>query len=382
MWMEIERFIRVTSTGDWILLALFLFSLLVQSGFYLLAYLKLARYKIPSRKNTGKPVTVIICARNEAENLERFLPKVLDQDYPEFEVVVVNDRSTDNTEEVLALLSIEHPRLRFTSIPVNGKSAPGKKLALTVGFKSARFDHLVLTDADCYPVSDQWLKKMASHFSASRKLVLGYGGYERRKGLLNALIRYETVFTALQYLSFAIKGKPYMGVGRNLAYEKKLFFENRGFSTHYHLPSGDDDLFVNETATSKNTTVEFRPESHTLSVPEISFRNWIKQKQRHLTAGNRYSTVSKIRIGTELISRIVLYTSLIILITSSPWNWPVLVAFGVFLIIRLIVFKLGSNRLAEYDLLLPSLLFDPLMPLILLGIWLSNIFVSRYQPWN
>jgi len=212
--------------------------------------------------------------------------------------------------------------------------------------------------------------------------VLGYGGYERKKGLLNLLIRYETVFTAIQYFSFAIKGKPYMGVGRNLAYEKELFFENRGFARHYHLASGDDDLFVNETATEENTALELTPEARTLSVPESSIGSWIKQKQRHLTAGGHYRTGSRINIGGELISRVFLYASFIILCAGSTWRWPVIAVFGVLLITRLIVFKLGMDRLSESDLLLPSLLFDPIMPLILGGIWISNIFVTRYQPWN
>lgn len=382
MEMELETLIRITSPGGWVLLAIFFIALLVQAFYYLHIYLRLPLYKEPSRKKSTGPISVVICARNEADNLERFLPPVLEQDYPEFEVVVVNDRSTDRTEEVLALLAGKYPGLRFTGIPVNGKYAHGKKLALTVGIKSARYDHLVLTDADCYPASDRWLRRMSSHFSRKRKIVLGYGGYERKKGLLNLLIRYETVFTAIQYLSSAIRGKPYMGVGRNLAYDRALFFENRGFASHYHLSSGDDDLFVNETATGENTAVELAPEARTLSVPESSFRSWIKQKQRHLTAGKYYRTGSRIRIGGELISRIMLYSSFFILCAGSPWRWPAVILFGLLVITRLVVFKLGMGRLGESDLLLPSLLFDPLIPLILAMIWVSNIFVTRYQPWN
>jgi hypothetical protein len=240
----------------------------------------------------------------------------------------------------------------------------------------------LLTDADCYPKSDQWLQRMVSNLSREKKIVLGYGGYERKRGLLNLLIRYETVFTAIQYLSYAIKGRPYMGVGRNLAYEKALFFENKGFASHYHIASGDDDLLVNQISTRMNTAIEISKESHTLSIPKNNFRDWIKQKQRHLSAGNLYKPGSRLRIAGELISRLVFYAGFVLITIYSQWIWLATGLFGILLLTRLVIFKLGMRRLDEKYLLLPSLMFDPVMPLILGIIWFSNIFVSRYQPWR
>ncbi len=380
--MEFKDIIGNTGTLEWVLLALFLTSSLIQAGYYLLVYAKLPLYKPAPRRKSSKGISVIICAKNEAENLERFLPGVLEQDYPEFEVVVVNDGSTDGTADLLSEMTGRYKQLRFTTIPGNDKFAHGKKLALTLGLKSARFDHVLLTDADCYTLSNQWLQKMASNLTRKRKIVLGYGAYERGKGLLNRMIRYETVFTAIQYLSYAIKGLPYMGVGRNLAYEKALFFKNRGFAKHYHIQSGDDDLFINEIADRSNTGVELSRESHTYSIPETTLGNWIKQKQRHLSAGNHYNTGTKIRLAGELISRLIYYFTTIILLIQSPWMWPVAALSGMIQAVRLVIFKLGFSRLDEKYLLLPSLIFDPIMPLILGVIWFSNIFVSRYQPWR
>lgn len=367
---------------EWFFLAIFLAAYIIQWGYYLLVYIQLPLYRQPKKRKVKKGTSVIICGRNESENLERFLPSLLEQDYPEFEVVVVNDSSTDETEDLLGRLAARYKHLRYTNIPDNDKFSHGKKLALTVGIKSARYDQLLLTDADCYPVSDGWIQKMVSNLTGEKKIVLGYGGYEKRRGILNVLIRYETVFTAIQYLSYAIRGKPYMGVGRNLAYRKSLFFENRGFARHYHLASGDDDLFVNETATGKNTAVEFSKESRTLSLPETSLRDWITQKQRHLSAGNHYRRISRIRLAGEMISRFLLYVSLVLICIYSPWKWHILAAFGVLTAVKLLLFKLGMRRLNEKDLLLPSLLFDPLMPVTLGVIWFSNIFITKYQPWR
>jgi hypothetical protein len=212
--------------------------------------------------------------------------------------------------------------------------------------------------------------------------VLGYGRYEKRGGLLNALIRYETLFTAIQYLSLAIKGKPYMGVGRNLAYSKDLFFRNKGFASHYHIQTGDDDLFINEVADNKNTVVEFSKESQTISVPETRFRDWFKQKQRHLNSGSLYNRSSKFRIGTELASRILFYSTLVLLCIISEWIWIILGIYGLILIIKGIVIKRSMVSLNEKFLLLPSLVFDPIMPFLLAIIRISGLFVSNNQTWK
>ena len=380
--MNIREIIEGTLLYDWILLGLFLTAFIAQMGIYLFVFLKLPLYNRKKKSAFSPGISVIICAKNEEHNLEHFLPHVLQQDYPEFEVVVVNDSSTDDTEQVLMQLAAQFDQLRYTSIPVDDKLKRGKKLALTIGLKAAKYDHVLLSDADCYPVSDHWLQRMASNFSEDHKIVLGYGGYERRKGLLNTLIRYETTFTAIQYLSYAIKGNPYMGVGRNLAYEKALFFDNKGFAGHYHLLSGDDDLFVNHNATGLNCAVEFSHESHTLSLPETTFRAWIKQKKRHLSAGSHYKPGSRIRLASEWISRIILYTTLIWICFSSPWSIPVGALFGILVLTRLVIFKMGMRRLDEKYLLLSSLLLDPVFPMFMGAIWLSSRFKKKYQTWS
>jgi len=380
--MDMWEIIIGTTILEWVLMVLFVLAMIIQAGYYLFVFRWLPRYTPKQRRKSNKGVSIIICAKNEEENLERCLPRVLEQDYPEFEVVVVNDCSTDRTEDLLSEMSVHYKNLRYTSIPSNEKFLHGKKLALTIGLKSAKYDRVLLTDADCYPVDNQWVQKMVSNLTGKKKIVLGYGKYERRKGVLNLLIRYETFFTAIQYLSYAIKGRPYMGVGRNLAYEKALFFDNKGFASHYHLKSGDDDLFVNETAVKENTAVEVSHESFTISLPETSFREWFKQKKRHLSAGSHYKRGSKIRLATESISRMTLYITLIWLLIISPWRGFAAALFGVLTVTRLIIFKMGMRRLDEKYLLLPSFLLDPVMPLLLGIIWLSGRFESKYQAWS
>ena len=182
----------------------------------------------------------------------------------------------------------------------------GKKFALTLGIKAAKYDYLLLTDADCYPRDKDWISSMAKHFF-NKTIVLGYGAYEKHKGLLNKLVRFDTFQVAMQYFSYALIGKTYMGVGRNLAYKKSLFFDNKGFATHLHLPSGDDDLFIKEVATYNNTAISIEYSSHTLSVPKMNWKSWIRQKSRHLSTGIYYKNYHKLMLGSWTLSQILFW---------------------------------------------------------------------------
>jgi poly-beta-1,6-N-acetyl-D-glucosamine synthase len=357
-------------------------SLAIQLFYYLGLFSRVAFYKNHGLQKKKIPVSVVICARNESENLKKHLPLFLSQDYDDYEVVVVNDCSTDNTEDVLMDLRTEYPHLRFTTIQPDKKFTHGKKLAVTVGVKSAIHEHMLFSDADCYPATDQWISKMSSHFVQEKELVLGVGKYERQRGLLNLVIRYETLFTAIQYLSFAMRGKAYMGVGRNMGYMKKLFYRHKGFASHLKVLSGDDDLFVNESTTKTNTAVELSHESFTLSIPPGSYLQWFKQKKRHLSTGKYYRVSSKLRLGTEYASRILFYATTISLLFHEYWNWVGLAAWGLLSVVRLVIIKLSMKRLDEKDLLLPSLLLDPLLPLFLAVVKIANFFRPREPKWN
>jgi len=380
--MYTEWLWNTDSLAEWILCGSFALAWLLQMGFYLSVHLRFARHQPTEHSETTEPVSVVICARNEIDNLERYLPSILDQDYKEYEVIVVNDASSDESEMLLSQLSVRYPHLRYTSIPRNEKFTHGKKLAVTVGLKAARHEKILLTDADCRAEGPRWLQLMVSGLSGEKEIILGYGKYERKKGLLNAIIRYETAFTAMQYFALALKGKAYMGVGRNLAYNKELFFSKKGFSSHYHIPSGDDDLFVNENASASNTAIEIRPGSHTISVPESNFGSWFRQKKRHLSAGSHYSKASRLRIGREIMSRFLLYTSFILLMSTGCCLLSAAALFLIFEITRTSIFRRSLKHLKEKYLLLPSLLLDPLIPLLLALIRISNIFTTKKQAWK
>ncbi len=379
-----EDFISNFGPYEYISIGILLFTLFIQLIYYLFIFIRVPLFK--SSKLTyaevKEPVSVIICAKNEAENLINHLPLFLEQDYPDYEVVVVNDCSDDDTQHILEDFQKKYAHLHITQIKNDEKFTHGKKLALTIGIKAAKNEWLLLSDADCKPTGKQWIATMQRNFTPNNQIVLGYGGYNAKKGFLNKLIRFDSFFIALQYLSFALIKVPYMGVGRNLAYRKSLFMNNKGFASHAHILSGDDDLFINEVANGKNTRVEFSAEAHTRSIPKTVFNLWAFQKKRHLSTGMTYKTGHQFLLGTEIFSRATFYIAMIVVIVN-PAIWMIgLIAFVLRMIIQLSVFNGAMNKLNEKKLLLLSIIFDFILPLTNVFLYFTNFLTSKQHRWK
>ncbi len=366
-----------------ILLILFLLSMAIQLFYYLFFYARMAFGRVKAKKAARQPVSVVICARNEEDMLKKNLSLIMEQDYDDFEVIVVDDCSEDATAEVLEQFSKKYPKLKVTTIKKDEKFSHGKKLALTIGIKAASNEWLLLTDADCAPGSNRWISGMQKNFSSKTSVVLAYGPYKQEKGLLNSYIRLDTFFIGLQYMSFAIAGIPYMGVGRNLAYRKSLFFDNKGFASHRKLASGDDDLFINEVAHGRNTKVEYSPCTFTYSEAKKNLGEWMMQKKRHLSTGTHYSALTKWLLAGEIISRLLFYALFVILLAGTEqYHYYLLAAFTLRLLVMLSVFKSAMNRLNETNLFVLSFFYDLVSPFINSVLYIANIFNSRVSSWK
>jgi cellulose synthase/poly-beta-1,6-N-acetylglucosamine synthase-like glycosyltransferase len=350
---------------------------------YCLNYLPVSLFKqtrLPA-KSTLPPVSLIICAKNEEENLLKFLPRILQQKYHEYEVIVVNDCSWDNTEGVIDELAKTYPHLRKANIKEDAYYKHGKKFAMLVGIKAAKYNHLLFTDADCYPASDQWLNEMTSGFSEEKEIVLGYGAYEKQKGLLNKLIRFDAFIIAVQYFSATLKRKSYMGVGRNLAYTKELFFEQKGFSKHYHINSGDDDLFVNQASTSSNVNVCIDKNAITYSQPEQTFKQWNIQKVRHLTTSPLYSASTKLKIGFNYFSQYFFYAGLLAQFFSIKTLLIIPILLFLKIITQVLVLNKAAKNLNEKDLLAGSWFYE-LVLLFIYPIFHVSKFFYKPNTWT
>ena len=351
-----------------------IFNLFVLGKFAFLNYSK----KTPA--NVG--VSVIICAKNEAENLQEFLPSVISQEYPNFEIVLINDASKDKTLKVMESFASKHNNIKLVNVKNVEAFWGNKKYALTLGIKVAKHEHLLFTDADCIPLSRHWISEMASHFDDSKTIVLGYGSYKKiKKSFLNKLIRFETLQTAIQYLSFAKAGIPYMGVGRNLAYKKSEFFNANGFISHIDVRSGDDDLFINQVASANNTTICYSKESFTESIPKTTFSDWIKQKRRHISTAKHYKLKHQVLL-TLLYSSQLLFWLLAIVLLIPLYHWKAVVFLLLLrLCVQFLVVGFSTKKLEENDILF----FLPFLELFLISTQLTifiNNLISKPNHWK
>lgn len=353
--------------------------LIIQYIYYLGIYNRIHMRSLADRKNELHftkelpPLSVVICARNESENLRRFLPAILEQDYPQFEVIVINDGSTDESEEVLSAFEEKYQHLYHSFTPDSARYISRKKLALTLGIKASKHEWLVFTEANCQPVSNEWLRLMARNFTPHTQIVLGYSGYEPGKGWLHKRISFDALFTSLRYLGFALAGKPYMGLGRNLAYRKELFFKEKGYSTHLNLQRGEDDLFINQISNADNTRIETNAGATMRMQPVDRYKDWKEEKVSYMATARYFKGAQRYLLGFETFSRLLFYVACISGIVFGILNFHWLVAGIAFLIwlLRYTVQAIVVNKTAtdqeegrHYYFSLP--VFDILQPLQIL----------------
>ena len=357
--------------------------IVIQIVFYLFLFGKFSFSKSEIQNDNSFPISIIICAKNEEKNLTRFLPSIADQNYPKFEIVLVNDASEDNTLEVMQNFknNFSTNKRNIQIITVDKENSKGKKNALTLGINSAKYNHLLLTDADCKPNSNDWIKEIISNFSNEKTVVLGYGAYRKiKKSFLNKIIRFETLLTAIQYFSYAKIGKAYMGVGRNIAYNKDEFIKAKGFLNHNSILSGDDDLFINQITTTKNTSICFNKNSFTISEPKTNFKVWLNQKRRHITTSSHYKILHKLVLGIFYVSQILFWSlAFILLILKIYLPLTILLIFIRLFIWYLIIFK-SANKLNEKDLIVFAPIYEISIIFIQLYIFIQNL-ISSPKHW-
>ena len=361
---------------------LFIAVVFVQFLYYILIFGKFSFAKTQTATPKRIPISVIVCAKNEEENVRNLIPLLVAQNYYQFEIVLIDDASSDSTLEVFEEFEKIHSNIKLVKVENNEAFWGNKKYALTLGIKAAKYEYLLFTDADCVPSSKDWITSMSAQFTQEKTIVLGYGAYEKIGGsFLNKIIRFETLLSATQYFSWAKIGKPYMGVGRNLAYKREEFFKVRGFMDHMKIRSGDDDLFINQAAHSKNTTVCYITDSFTYSKPKTSFKDWFTQKRRHVSTAKHYKLFDQNQLGIFYFSQI-LFLLLPIILLIFQYQWIAVVSIiGFRYIFAWITMGFAAGKLKEKDVMYWFPIVEIILIFTQLNVFITNTF-SKPVHWK
>lgn len=354
----------------------------IQLFYYIYFFCRLANYdSVPVSPENLPPVSVVICAHDEMNGLRKNLPSILEQKYPQYEVIVVNDNSEDDTEMILMQLQAKYPHLVVRDIRTSSKNMRGKKYPLTIGIRAAAHEHVLLTDADCSPSSEDWIRDMAGMFQAGKEIVIGYAPYRKHPGFLNKFIRYETFITAQQYFSFALAHIPYMGVGRNLAYQKKVFFDHNIYPKYPQLLSGDDDLLINAAANKNNTAIQISQSSFMFSEPKETWDEYWHQKRRHISTGRYYKLSHRLLLMLYPLSNLLFYILFFLCLFYTNIRVETLLLFIIKTWVQGIVFRENLKKLGEEDLFFLFPVMDILFLLYYLRLF-PFLITTRETSWK
>lgn len=350
-------------------------------GVYNQLHRNFKKQKEKKQSDDFPPLSVIIVTKDSGKALKENLPLILEQDYPQFEVIVINDKSAGEDENILKLLGNNYHHLYYSFIPETARYISRKKLGIAMGIKASRYEWIVVTEPQCKPMSNQWLKSLATHFSPETDIVLGYSNYIQNKEKFARHIRLDSMFQAMRYLGRAASGHPYMGIGRNLAYRKSLYLSHKGFTTQLNLQRGDDDLFINAVTHAQNTKVALSPESF-IRIPVPSYKRvWFEDKVNALVTGHYYRgnarIFNSIETWTCALFHLLTLTGLIYCILNRAWIETGIIGAGwlIRFVSYMTVMKQTSNDLQEdFCCSLPFYdLFRPLYSLqIRLQYWLRD----------
>ena len=365
-----------------IIFCLFIAVVLVQFLYYVVFFGKFSFAKPQTSTPKRVPISVIVCAKNEEENVKNFVPLLAEQNYSDYEIVLIDDASSDETLEIFEAFEKQYSNVKLVKVENNEAFWGNKKFALTLGIKAAKNEYLLFTDADCYPKTNEWIKEMSANFTKEKTIVLGYGAYTKIKNsFLNKIIRFETLLTATQYFSWSKLGKPYMGVGRNMAYKREEFFKTNGFIEHMKIRSGDDDLFINQAANSKNTTVCYNPESFTYSKPKTTFKDWFTQKRRHVATAKHYKSFDRSQLALFYASQLA-FILLPIILLAFQFQWIIVLSLiGFRYLFTWISLGFAAGKLKEKDVMYWFPIIEIILVFSQLNIFLTNTF-SKPVHWK
>ena len=360
----------------------FLIVFSIQLTYYLFIFGKFSFSKKTENNNQKPPISVIICTKNQEQNVLNYIPLLLNQNYPNFEIVLIDNASSDGTLDVFEEFEKNNSNIKLVKVENNEAFWGNKKFALTLGIKAAKNEYLLFTDPQCYPTSTEWIAEMSTHFSKEKTIILGYNSIIKIKNsFLNKLIRFENLLSSTQAFGWAKAGKPYTGNGKNLAYKREEFFKTNGFIEHMKTRTGEDALFINQAANSNNTTICTSKNSTILTNETPNFKQWIHTTRIVYNNHSKFKLFDKLQLKTFYTSQLLVIILPIILL-ANQYQWIIVASLlTTRYIITWITLGYSANKLNQKDLLVLYPIYEITTLLIQLNIFITNK-ITKPKDWK
>ena len=329
-------------------------------------YVIFARFSFHKKKKAVSiqqvPVSVIMVVKDAAGVLLKTLPRLLNQQYAQFEVVIVNDNSQDETKLLVLEYQQQYKNIKLVDLDSAVTTIRGKKFAISMGVRCASYEHLLFTDPECTPSSSHWLGKMAENFVGQTRIVLGYSTYQKRNNPFNRMLHFDTLLNAVEYFSLARIHSTYRGDFKNLAFTAPLFDKQRGFATHNHISYGEEDIFISRAATKNNTAIEFSPDAVTVLQRASNFRYWKDHKLGLFYTRKLNTFKNRFLLNGYAIINLLFYIALTFAILFTLSDMILLIVTlsiaAVRLISQYLVFGFAAKRLNEKQVIPCLLIYD------------------------
>jgi len=366
------------------ILTVVFYTFVVFTGIQIIYYLTFSTLLYPKKKKRQSidkvPVSVVIFAKNCAPELKKNLPFILAQEYPKFEVVLINYASTDNTLEVLEDFKSKNNHIKILDVENNEAFWGNKKYALTLGIKAAKYEHLLFTSITSEPHSEFWISEMSKQFTKQKTIILGYSKYKKARSLGNLFVRFENLLAAIQCFSLVKSLSPYMAFDDNFAYTKDSFFKVKGFINHIKLKYGENDLFLKDAATKKNTSYTISKNSFVEKEPPTSFIKWFHLLQNKSVLKKQYKFKHQFLISFFTISKLLFYVLGTFLFFFYPWQIMLPIVLTYFLV-QFIIIGITAKKLKEPYLIFVLPFLEIGLILIQITIFIANL-ISKPNHWK
>ena len=321
----------------------------------------LFRKKVDNNEAEKKPLSLILTIRNEEENLKNNLPKILSLENIDFEMVVVDDFSQDNSYLILGLLKDRYKRLTISAL--NQETKFSTKLALNIAIKATNNKWILTVPVSLAEVAAEWLDYISQATNNEKNVVIGYSTVARSKGFYNRLTRIENYFSYLKSTGYILNGIPFVYSVENVAFQKEKYFEIGGFGQKVTEHYANLELVINSFIRKKTTAVLFNKESSIRKTEVVKRADYFDLLKKSIRIESHLSSSKRVILFLIEFGKLLFLPIAAFVIVLLPELWIILAGLMGFIFTPyLFIIKITQNRLNERKIFIPSLVYDLLMP--------------------